>query len=73
MMHNIRSGAIRWQIPDFLSDSDSNCLHFQPLVVEIVMFEHFSLDNTDRFLEVDISKFLTLTNIIQGQDVQHLL
>ena len=23
-MHNIRNGAIRWQIPDFLSDSNSN-------------------------------------------------
>ena len=24
MLYNIRSGAIRWQIPDFLSDDNSN-------------------------------------------------
>ena len=35
MTYNIPGGAIRWQIPDFLSDSNSNVCTFQRLLVKI--------------------------------------
>ena len=40
MMYNIRSGAIRWQIPVFLSDGNSHVCIFQRLLVKI-----FDLDD----------------------------
>ena len=35
MIYNIRNGAIRWKIPDFLSDVNSNvCIFLQLLLVK---------------------------------------
>ena len=39
MMYNIRSGAIRWKIPDLLSDGNSNVCIFQHLLVKIVTWK----------------------------------
>ena len=35
MMYNIRSGTIRWQIPDFLSDDNNNVCSFPTFTCKI--------------------------------------
>ena len=44
MMYNICSGTIQWQIPDFLSDGNSNVYIFQLLNVKTVTWK-FDLQN----------------------------
>ena len=41
MMYNIRSGAIRWQIHDFLSDGNSNVCQYLTKCPD----EKFDLEN----------------------------
>ena len=53
MVYNIRSGAIRWQIPDFLSDGNSKVCVLQCLIVEIATSE---LENVSQGLGVQFSQ-----------------
>ena len=41
-VQHIRSGAIRWQIYDFLSDSNSNCLQFSSVYLSKWSHERFA-------------------------------
>ena len=42
-MYNIRSGAIRWQIPDFLSDGDSYVCIFPAITCQNSHFKSLTL------------------------------
>ena len=48
MLYNIRNGVIRWQIPHFLSDGNSNVYIFPALLVKITTFKEFDLDLRSR-------------------------
>ena len=45
MMYNIHSGAIRWQIPDFISDGNSNVQHICSAYLSKQPLENFYLGN----------------------------
>ena len=65
MMDSIRSGIIRLQMPDFLSDGNSNVCIFRTLICQNSQFGKFDLENLGKGQGVQHSKWSSsMANII---------